>query len=228
MTANSERPLARGRTADVFADGPGRVRRRYRDARDCQAEAAVMEHARTHGFPVPKVFDVCGGDISMERIDGRSMLADLARRPWHLRSHARLLACLHRRLHAIAAPAWLQSPFGDGRALLHLDLHPENVIVAARGPCVIDWTNAAAGPPSVDIVQTWVLIASSLVPGSPWQRAVGKLGRDLFLASFLGHFERRELQAYLPTVARLRLADENVQERERIVVTQMLKDSASM
>jgi aminoglycoside phosphotransferase (APT) family kinase protein len=187
-----------------------------------------MEHARTQGFPVPQVFDVSGSDIVMERIDGRSMLADLARRPWHLQAHARLLACLHRRLHAIAAPAWLQSPFGDGRALLHLDLHPENVIVAAGGPCVIDWTNAAAGPPSADIVQTWVLIASSLVPGPPWQRAIGTLGRDLFLASFLGHFDRSDLRAYLPTVARLRLADENVQERERRVVTQMLKDGPSV
>jgi aminoglycoside phosphotransferase (APT) family kinase protein len=228
MTGDANRLLARGRTADVFADGPGRVRRRYRAARDCQTEATVMEHARTHGFPVPKVFDACGSDIVMERIDGRSMLADLARRPWHLRSHARLLACLHHRLHAIAAPAGLRSPLGDGRALLHLDLHPENVIVAGRGPCVIDWTNAAAGPPAADVVQTWVLMASSLVPGPPWQRAVGSLGRDLFLASFLGHFDRCDLQAYLPTVARLRLADENVQERERLAVTHMLKDSASM
>ena len=187
-----------------------------------------MEHARTHGFPVPKVFDACGSDIVMERIDGRSMLGDLARRPWHLRSHARLLACLHRRLHSIAAPAGLQSRFGDGNALLHLDLHPENVIVAARGPCVIDWTNAAAGPPAADVVQTWVLMASSLVPGPPWQRAVGKRGRDLFLGSYLRHFDRSDLLAYLPTVVRSRLADENVHERERTVLRRMLDDSASL
>jgi aminoglycoside phosphotransferase (APT) family kinase protein len=186
-----------------------------------------MEHARTHGFPVPKVVDVCGSEIVMERIDGASMLADLARRPWRLRSHARLLACLHERLHAIAAPAWLPSPLGEGEALLHLDLHPENVIVAAGGPYVIDWTNAAAGPAPADITQTWVLIASSLVPGPPWQRTIGKLGRDLFLASFLSHFERSELQEYLPAVARLRLLDENVGERERQVITQMLADGAS-
>jgi aminoglycoside phosphotransferase (APT) family kinase protein len=227
MTADADRLLARGRTADVFADGPGRVRRRYRATRDCGAEAAVMEHARAHGFPVPQVFDVCGSDIVMARIDGRSMLTDLARRPWRLRSHARLLACLHCQLHAISAPTWLDSPFRDGRALLHLDLHPENVIVAADGPCVIDWTNAAAGPPPADAVQSWVLIASSLVPGPPWQRAIGKLGRDLFLANFLLHFDRVELEEYLPTVAQLRLADENLQERERRVITQMLRDDAT-
>jgi aminoglycoside phosphotransferase (APT) family kinase protein len=226
MTADVGRLLARGRAADVFPDGPGRVRRCYRAARDCGDEAAVMEHARVHGFPVPKVFDVCGPEIVMERIGGCSMLADLARRPWRLRSHARLLARLHRQLHEIEAPAWLQSRFGDGRALLHLDLHPENVIIAADGPWVIDWTNAAAGSPPADIAQTWLLIASSLVPGPPWQRAVGELGRDLFIASFVGHFERSDLQAYLPTVARVRLADENVQAHERTAIRQILGDSA--
>jgi aminoglycoside phosphotransferase (APT) family kinase protein len=227
MSADAGRLLARGRTADVFADAPGRIRRRYRAARDCQAEATVMEHARTQGFPVPEVFGACGSDIVMQRIDGRSMLADLARRPWRLRSHARLLACLHGQLHAITAPAWLHSPFGDGRALLHLDLHPENVIITNGGPYVIDWTNAAAGPPPADITQTWVLIASSLMPGPPWQRAIGTLGRGLFLAAFLSHFDRSALQEYLPTVARLRLADENVQESERRVITQMLGDGGS-
>jgi aminoglycoside phosphotransferase (APT) family kinase protein len=222
MTASSAAPLASGRAADVFADGPERVRRRYRAARDCQAEAGVMEHARTHGFPVPEVFDVCGSEIVIERIDGRSMLADLARRPWQLRSHARLLACLHDCLHAITAPAWLQSPLGDGRALLHLGLHPENVIIAARGPYVIDSTNAAAGPAPADVTQTWVLIASSLVPDQTWQRAIGELGRDLFLRNFLLHFDRADLQAHLPAVARLHLADENVQERERRVITRLL------
>ncbi|TMK42700.1 MAG: hypothetical protein E6G56_00790 [Actinobacteria bacterium] len=69
---------------------------------------------------------------------------------------------MHGRLHAITAPAWLPSPFGEGQALLHLDLHPENVIVAAGVPYLIDWTNAAAGPAPADITQTWVLIASSL------------------------------------------------------------------
>jgi aminoglycoside phosphotransferase (APT) family kinase protein len=224
---STDRLLARGRAADVFADGPGRVRRRYRVPRDCEAEAAVMEHARGHGFPVPEVFDVDGREIVMERIDGRSMLADLTRRPWHLRPHARLLAQLHRRLHAIAGPGWLRAPFGDGQALLHLDLHPENVIVAAGEPWVIDWTSAAAGPPPADVAQTWVLIASPLVPGPPWQRALGKLGRDLFLSSFLWHFERAELEAYLPIVGRMRLADENVQEPERRAIAEMLGHGSS-
>jgi aminoglycoside phosphotransferase (APT) family kinase protein len=226
MTAGAGRLLASGRAADVFAEGRGRVRRRYRGGGDCQIEAAVMKHAHAHGFPVPQVFDACGSDIVMERIEGRSVLADLMRFPWRLRSHARLLVSLHRHLHEIAAPPWLGSPFGDDRSLLHLDLHPENVILTASGPCVIDWTDAAAGPAPADIAQTWLLLASSAVPGPPWQRAVGRVGRDLFLAAFLRQIDRSEVLAYLPTVARSRLANENVQECERRSIRRLLEDLA--
>jgi aminoglycoside phosphotransferase (APT) family kinase protein len=215
--------LARGRAADVFEDAPGSVRRRYRTDRDCRLEATVMEHARTQGFPVPAVIDVRGPEIVMERVDGRSMLEDLVRAPWRVRSHARLLAALHRDLHHITAPASLPAPFGADRSLLHLDLHPGNVLLSPAGPFVIDWTNAAAGPPLADVAQTWVLLASSLIPGPIWQRALGQLGRDLFLRAFLHHHQRSEVLAYLPAVARLRLCDQNLQDPERRVIARMLE-----
>src|SRR5207249_1316855 len=49
---------------------------------------------------------------------------------------------LHEQLHRIAAPEGLGSA-GHGERLIHLDLHPENVILSPEGPVVIDWTNAA-------------------------------------------------------------------------------------
>jgi aminoglycoside phosphotransferase (APT) family kinase protein len=181
-----------------------------------------MRHARSHGFPIPEVFDAQGNEIVMERIEGRSMLEDLAQRPWRLRSHAELLAQLHDRLHEISAPPWLEARFGEDRALLHLDLHPDNVILTSSGPRVIDWTDASAGPPAADIAQTWVLIASSLVPGRAWQRAIGKLGRRLFLAAFLSHFDRSLLLSYLPAVAHARLLNENVRASEQDTIRRML------
>jgi Phosphotransferase enzyme family len=93
----SEELLARGRAADVFAAGPGRVLRRYREGEphDAAVEAAVMEHARAHGFPVPEVYDAGGRDLVMARVDGPTMLADLSRRPWRVRAHGRTLADPH-------------------------------------------------------------------------------------------------------------------------------------
>jgi aminoglycoside phosphotransferase (APT) family kinase protein len=60
--------------------------------------------------------------------------------------HARVLARLHDQLHQIAPPAGLRRPFGAGERIMHLDLHPGNVMLTPEGPVVIDWTNAAAGP----------------------------------------------------------------------------------
>ena len=79
-----------------------------------------------------------------------------------MKRHAVTLAMLLDHLHAITAPDWLPSPLGAGTALLHLDLHPENVILTQRGPVVIDWPNAARGPGAADVAHTWVVLACSL------------------------------------------------------------------
>src|SRR3954452_22300180 len=128
--------IARGRAADVFAAGPGRVLRRYREGEggDTAAEPAPMELARRHGFPVPAVHDARGRDLVLERIDGPTMLADLARRPWRVHAHAPTLADLHSRLHPIPAPPGRPSLLGDGPRLVHADLHPDNVLLGPDGP----------------------------------------------------------------------------------------------
>jgi aminoglycoside phosphotransferase (APT) family kinase protein len=137
--------LARGEDADVFAIDETRVLRRYRRRAVPQREVAIMRYVRDRGYPVPLVFDLSGSDLTLERIDGRTMLADLRRRPWRMRAHALTLSRLHRALHAIPPPDFLGA---EGAAILHLDLHPENVMVAPGGPVVIDWANAARGDPA--------------------------------------------------------------------------------
>ena len=72
---------------------------------------------------------------------------------------ARMLADLHDRLHAIPAPEWLPQMPGDGTSLVHLDLHPLNVIMHPdRGPVVIDWANASRGDALFDVGVTYVLL----------------------------------------------------------------------
>jgi tRNA A-37 threonylcarbamoyl transferase component Bud32 len=127
----------------VYALDARTVLRRYR-GRDVPAgEVNVMRYVRAHGYPAPEVVSVDRADLVLERATGSTMRVDLARRPWMLIGHARLLADLHRRLHRIAAPDWLPA-IGPGGTVIHLDLHPENVLLHGKGALVIDWANARA------------------------------------------------------------------------------------
>ena len=173
-----------------------------------------MEHARRAGFPVPEVREVTGPDLILERIAGRTMSDDLARRPWRLGAHAKLLGDLHRRLHAIPAPPSLRAPFGAGDSLLHLDLHPQNVLLSESGPWVIDWANAARGPGAIDVALTFVIVGAVPRARSPLQALVGLLRRR-FAIEFLGAADRDGVQAALPVAIDFRLADTNVDVAER-------------
>ena len=50
-------PIARGRDAEVYALGDGRVLRRYRAPGPTGREMRVMAWARSHGYPVPQVYE---------------------------------------------------------------------------------------------------------------------------------------------------------------------------
>ncbi|MGN6125058.1 MAG: phosphotransferase [Humibacter sp.] len=149
--------IARGRTADVFDLGDGRVLRRYRSGRSAASEARVMLHLETHGYPVPHVFDVDGGDLVLERVRGATLFELVANEPEQYERYGRLLGELHERLHRMPAPAWLAGEHGSG-VIVHRDLHPENVLLSERGPVVIDWDNVAAGRASVDAAITVIVM----------------------------------------------------------------------
>ena len=220
--SESGRLIARGREADLIEHGDGRVLRRYRVPADAEREARTMEHARVHGFPVPAVHEVLGPrELVIERVDGPTMLTDMARRPWALRRHARLLAELHRRLHAVPVPDSLRAPFGAGDALLHLDLHPENVILSPRGPVVIDWSSAARGDPALDVAMTWLLVGTSELPGNAYRRLLGAAGRNLFLATFLDALDRSTARGALPAAAIWRLQHATLTCGERAAIARV-------
>jgi aminoglycoside phosphotransferase (APT) family kinase protein len=205
--------IGAGRTADVFAIGQGRVLRRYRVPINVQAEAEIMSHLAAAGFPVPAVYDADGTDMVMERLDGRDMLADLGSRPWRARRHGRTLAALHDRLHAIKAPPGLRS-FGPGDRVLHLDLHPANVMLTARGPVVIDWVNARAGAAGADVAMAYLIMVTSEVDQIP---AVLRPALRLVGAAHIGQFRRAvadDPAPYIATVARKRMRDRNVRPSE--------------
>ena len=213
--------LGTGRTADVFDLGRDRVLRRYRIPIDATVEAELMRYLATAGYPVPEVYDADGRDLVLERLDGPDMLAELGRRPWLIPRHARTLADLHDRLHQITAPAGLPAAagrdgtaLGAGTAVLHLDLHPANVMLTRRGPVVIDWVGARAGAPGVDVAMAYVILATAdtdLIP--VWLRPVIRWLRMAYCRRFAAAV-RDSPWPHLASAARARIADINTRPAE--------------
>jgi aminoglycoside phosphotransferase (APT) family kinase protein len=181
-------------------------------------EARTMEYARTHGYPVPAVEEISddGTSLVMERIDGPSMVAAMSRKPWTVRRQGTVLAYLHRRLHQIPAPSFLPSaPVGAGDRLVHLDLHPLNVIISRNGPVVIDWPNAARGDPAVDVGLAWVLLAAGDIPDAGVKASILGFGRSLLVSSFLAPFDLGPVRACLRDVVEWKVRDPHMSQAEQ-------------
>jgi aminoglycoside phosphotransferase (APT) family kinase protein len=214
--------LASGRAADIYALDDERVLKRDREGRSAEYEAAAMRHAREHGFPVPEVFSASGTELVMERVAGPTMTADLARRPWRVMRNARLLADLHERLHRIPPPPELPSRLGGDAAMVHGDLHPDNVLLGPHGPVVIDWANAGRGRPADDVAMAWLIIAASDMPGGAGARALARVGRQFFLDVFLKAAGRGAAAARLSAVGQSRLDDPHVLAHEADAVRRVI------
>lgn len=183
--------LASGRTADVFAIDETRVLRRYRDGGNAAPEAAVMTYVAAAGYPVPVVYAVDGPDLVLERLDGETVLDALLAGRIDIEACAEVLVDLHDRLHAL--PAQLSAESTD--RVVHLDLHPLNVMLTSRGPVVIDWRNAAEGPADFDVAMTALIFAEVAVGSDAQLAGPGRAG--------LAAFQRR---AQPPRASQLRRA----------------------
>jgi aminoglycoside phosphotransferase (APT) family kinase protein len=217
--------LASGRDADIFEYGDGLVLRRSRGGRSMAVEARVMEFVREHGFPAPKVHELSAdeSELVMERVDGPSMLEVLGARPWTIRRMGFVLGTLHNSLHQIPGPEWARpSPLGDGEQLIHLDLHPGNVLISAAGPVVIDWSNAARGDGNVDAALSWLLMSAGDVETGSAKSALLELGRSRLIKAFLNRFDRAKVAAQLPAVVAWKLTDPHMSEVEQEAMRALL------
>lgn len=199
------RLLGSGRSADVFeVEGErGWVVRRDRDGwGDAVAEAAVMEHVREHGYPVPAVRAATRADLVMERLSGPTMLEAFGTGEVGTREGGVILAGLLRALHAVPARG-----SGDPAVrVLHLDLHPDNVLLTPDGPKVIDWSNAEEGPPGLDWGMSAVILAQVAVGGEAYagparETLVAMLDGNADRVTEEGLVEARARRAVNPTMS---------------------------
>ncbi|MDQ3250526.1 MAG: phosphotransferase [Chloroflexota bacterium] len=104
------RPLAQGRTAEIFAWGDQQVLKLYRAefaARDVDLEANKARQVYATGLRVPAVGEVIEIEnrrgLIYERLDGPTLLDQLGARPWQLLYIAHTMAQLHVDLHTRVA-----------------------------------------------------------------------------------------------------------------------------
>ena len=191
------RLIGSGRASDVYEIDDAWVLRRDREGyADALAEAAVMERVRAHGYPVPRVrtADSSRSDLVMQRLHGPTMLAAFAAGRIDARDAGEMLAGLLRRLHAV-----------PGR-VVHLDLHPDNVMLTADGPYVIDWANAEEGDPGLDWGMSAVILAQVAVGdepiAGPARAMLAALLADPSALTEEGLVEARGRRAVNPTMSR--------------------------
>jgi aminoglycoside phosphotransferase (APT) family kinase protein len=188
--------------------------------------------------------------IVFERVEGPSMLAEFRSKPWKLIRSARQLAELHAATHALpgaelpanrqrlegnirAAQALLDhlketalsalARLPDSDALLHGDFHPDNVIMTARGPIIIDWMTATRGNPLADVARTSMLLdLAALPPGTPGRRVI-EAGRKLYHATYLKRYlqlrptSREEIAAWRLPILAARLNENIAPEQAQLL-----------
>lgn len=146
-------------------------------------EMLAMQAARAHGVPVPAVV---ARDMLDQRpvlatawCDGETASQAIATSPASARAIGALLGEVFGRIHLVAAPdglapadAWITrggpalaplrpklEAVPNADRLLHLDYHPQNVMMTpGTVEGVIDWTNTLTGPPPMDLARSRAIL----------------------------------------------------------------------
>ena len=114
----------------------------------------------------------------------------------------------------LEAPAWLPRLADGGDRIVHLDLHPLNVLYGPTGPVLIDWPNAAGGCAETDLAQTWLIMAAADVSDQGVVAQLGQPLKPLFAHLVIREFDRDRIAPFLRPVAESREQDRHVRPGE--------------
>ena len=201
--------LGQGRTAEVYAWGDFQVLKLFFTTWPVEwihQEARVARVVHEAGLASPAAGELIEVDgrlgIVYERIDGPSMLEEVARHPSRIVSLAHQFADLHLAMHhrdEMDLPPGRELLTGllrnaprltdevrerllekleqlpDANAICHGDYHPDNILMTRRGPIVIDWMSVTRGHPLADVAGTYLLFRVVEDPSE-----LGKLTRGFF------------------------------------------------
>jgi aminoglycoside phosphotransferase (APT) family kinase protein len=127
----------------------------------------------------------------------------------------------HLELLADMEPAWAEHVAGD--TLLHADIRADNLLIAGRGPVVVDWPWACRGAAFVDVVlfapsvaMQGGLLPADLIASSRCGRAAGREALAALACGMAGYLTERALRPPppgLPTVRAFQAAQGAVTRR---------------
>lgn len=229
-----------GRVVKIFKDGFGAAA-----AYEARI-AAVIARCNPDAPAVGDLIEVDGRPaLIYQRIDGPTMrvalqqqgdpalittLADL-----HVQLHTRRcpdLPSLHTRLATNIAQAPVLTPsvraallarlesMPRADVICHGDFHPENVVMTARGPVVIDWHDATSGPALADVARTWLLFTTAARQDAVFGPFIEAL-RDKYLERYRqqSSISTAGIANWLPLLAAARLNEGVAGEQDWLLAT---------
>ena len=197
--------------------------------------------------------------IIFERVHGITMVDAIIANPQKLIPHARLLAELQVDMHTRTSSKLplqrqrlqrqIQSVSGlakatkaaiinglerlqDNNAICHGDVHPENILLTAEEPVIIDWVDATQGSPLIDVARTALMLRVGGLPPSTDELRRQKITemRHLFYEAYLEHctqicsVSRKAVAHWELAVAAARLS-EGIGNDEKVELLKIIRAS---
>ncbi|WP_375197463.1 phosphotransferase [Sphingobium sp.] len=179
-------------------------------------EFAAATLAAEAGLPVARPLErrdmPKGRAILFPEVAGQTLMRDMRLRPLHSGSRLRDMALLHRQINACAAPGLrslrqvlrtdiLHGPAAgalqdaaldlldrlpEGDRLLHGDFHIRNVLLSPAGLVAIDWSKAARGAVTPDLLRAEMLLRFGEGP----QDGLTNIARDWAARRYVASYSR--------------------------------------